>query len=125
MRRALEIGLLAVAIALCACPSPTTPPPNDAGTLQLVGRSCNVDAECGPLRCDPIRHQCICLSDESCKSSDVSAPPQFCNNYTGLCVTEIAGCTKDADCKDASGNADPTQYCDASVRACRPVKSFC
>ncbi|MHB8877463.1 MAG: hypothetical protein ACYC8T_27540, partial [Myxococcaceae bacterium] len=74
------------------------PPPADAGALDFVGRSCNVDAECGELRCDKIRHQCICLSDESCKSPNAGDPIRYCNNYTGLCVTEIAGCTHDGDC---------------------------
>ncbi|MBX5483298.1 MAG: hypothetical protein IRZ16_15865 [Myxococcaceae bacterium] len=84
----------------------------------FVGRACNVDAECGDLRCDTIRHQCICLSDESCKVADPNAPPRYCNNYTGLCVEEISGCRSDSDC-------DPTEYCDSSIRSCRPKKSFC
>jgi hypothetical protein len=125
MRFRLPQTVAVLALALCACPTPVVTPPDDAGTLDLVGRRCNVDAECGPLRCDSVRRQCICLSDESCKSSDPAAAPKFCNNYTGLCVTEIAGCTKDADCKDTAGNPDPTQYCDPSIRACRPVKAFC
>ncbi len=119
-------ALLLWGAGLLACPAPTRPPlPGDAGTLLFVGRACNVDAECGELRCDKVRHQCICLSDESCKSSDPADPVRFCNNYTGLCVTEIVGCTKDGDCKDAQGNVDLTQYCDASIRACRPLKGFC
>jgi hypothetical protein len=109
---------IAALVALCACPSSKKPLDPDAGPDQFVGRSCNVDAECGSLRCDKIRRQCICLSDESCKSSDPSAPQRFCNNYTGLCVTEIAGCKSDSEC-------GMTQYCDPSIRACRPLKSFC
>jgi hypothetical protein len=115
IRSLLTLAVLAV---LCGCPS-TPPPPNpDAGPTAFVGRTCNVDAECGTLRCDKIRHQCICLSDESCKSSDPNAPQQYCNNYTGLCVSEISGCTADSQC-------GMTQYCDPSIRACRPLKSFC
>jgi tetratricopeptide (TPR) repeat protein len=57
-----------------------------------LGNACRVDAECGTLRCDKVRRQCICLSDMSCLTSDPFAPPQYCNNYTGLCVTEITGC---------------------------------
>ncbi|MBI3182461.1 MAG: hypothetical protein HYZ28_09980 [Myxococcales bacterium] len=116
-------GLLA--LGLFACPPPTRLPPPDGGSYELVGRACNVDAECGSLRCDKVRRQCICLSDESCRSSDPNAPARYCNNYTGLCVEEIAGCTQSADCKDAAGKVDPAQYCDSSIRACRPVKGFC
>lgn len=117
--------VLALAGLLSACPPAQVTPPPDAGAWELVGRSCNVDAECGDLRCDKIRRQCICLSDESCRSADPNAPARYCNNYTGLCVTEISGCTADSDCKDASGNVDVTQYCDSSIRACRPLKGFC
>lgn len=110
--------LLALAAGLTACPRTTTTPPEDAGTVDFVGRACNVDAECGTLRCDKVRRQCICLSDESCVSSDPAAPPRYCNNYTGLCVTEITGCTADSQCQAA-------EWCDPSIRACRPLKSFC
>lgn len=113
-----------LSLGLAACPEQTKPP-LDGGTLDLVGRACDVDAECGSLRCDKIRRQCICLADESCRSPNPDEPPRYCNNYTGLCVTEIAGCTQDADCKDGAGQIDPTQYCDSSTRACRAKKSFC
>lgn len=120
-----RIGALALAVSCAACPGPQRQPLDDAGTAAVVGRSCNVDAECAGLRCDPVRRQCICLSDESCRSGNPDEPPKYCNNYTGLCVTEIAGCTKDDDCKDAQGNVDPTVYCDAAIRSCRPRKGFC
>lgn len=94
------------------------PPDPDAGPVEFVGRACNVDAECGSLRCDKVRRQCICLSDSSCTPADPMAAPRYCNNYTGLCVDEIAGCKKDSEC-------GTTQYCDPSIRACRPLKSFC
>lgn len=117
MRPLLQI-VLAVSLALGAssCTQYRTNDP-DAGPSEFVGRLCNVDIECGSLRCDKQRHQCICLSDESCRG-DLSAPPRFCNNYTGLCVDEITGCHGDAEC-------GATQYCDPSIRACRPLKSFC
>jgi hypothetical protein len=105
-------------LLLCACPSKRTGPAPDAGPNEFVGRACNVDAECGSLRCDKIRRQCICLSDESCKSSDPLEPVRYCNNYTGLCVDEIAGCKRDDEC-------GTVQYCDPSIRACRPLKAFC
>lgn len=110
MRSPLAIGAL---LALCACTKkpPTIDP--DAGPGQFVGRACNVDLECGSLRCDKIRRQCICLSDESCTPAE-----PYCNNYTGLCVAEIAGCKADSEC-------GMTQYCDPSIRACRPLKTFC
>lgn len=115
--RALAFSLCA--LALTACPPRTTPPPPaDAGPVEFVGRACNVDAECGELRCDTVRHQCICLSDKSCESSDLTAPKRYCNNYTGLCVEEIAGCKSDGDCA-------MTEYCDASTRACKAKKTFC
>jgi hypothetical protein len=91
--------------------------PADAGVSDFVGRACNVDAECGALRCDKVRRQCICLSDESC-NTDMNVAPRFCNNYTGLCVTEITGCKGDANC-------GATEWCDPSIRTCRPLKSFC
>ena len=50
--------------------------------------------------------------------SDPLAPPKYCNNYTGLCVTEISGCTSDSQCGQA-------EYCDPSTRACRALKSYC
>jgi len=112
-----RFAVLLAAVALTGCPV-SNPLPTDAGTSDFVGRSCNVDAECGTLRCDKIRRQCICLSDDSCKSSDPAAAPRYCNNYTGLCVTEIVGCTSDAACGQ-------TEWCDPSTRACRPLKSFC
>ncbi len=115
-------GLLAIAAAavLCGCPPSTTLPPlpDDAGVADYVGRRCNVDAECGALRCDTQRRQCICLSDTSCKPADPLAAPRYCNNYTGLCVDSISGCTADSAC--ASG-----EFCDPSTRACRPLKTFC
>lgn len=95
------------------------PPPPDAGTADFVGRACNVDAECGQLRCDKVRRQCICLSDESCRmGAAASSPPKYCNNFTGLCVEEIAGCRVDGEC--AAG-----EFCDPSIRGCRPLKAFC
>jgi hypothetical protein len=90
------LALVALGSALVGCPVRTPPPPEDAGTADFVGRACNVDAECGSLRCDKVRRQCICLSDLSCTAGDIFAQPKFCNNYTGLCVTEIAGCKADS-----------------------------
>lgn len=103
---------------LLGCPPRVIPLPEDAGTADFVGRACNVDAECGSLRCDKIRRQCICLSDFSCTPADPFAAPRFCNNYTGLCVSEITGCKNNAEC-------GATEFCDASTRSCRPLKSFC
>lgn len=114
------LTVFALGCALLGCPTLRQPPlAADAGTADYVGRACNVDAECGSLRCDKIRRQCICLSDLSCSSADPFAPPRFCNNYTGLCVTEITGCKSDMEC------ASNTEFCDASTRSCRPLKSFC
>ncbi|MBL8957513.1 MAG: hypothetical protein JNK82_42460 [Myxococcaceae bacterium] len=114
---AIGVGLVLAGLSACSGRRPTPPLP-DAGPIEFVGRACNVDAECGTLRCDKIRRQCICLTDDSCKPTDPMAAPRYCNNYTGLCVDEIAGCKADSEC----GNA---QYCDPSIRACRPLKSFC
>lgn len=116
-RRLLLLALLGPCLA--GCPTPVKPPiERDAGPTEFVGRACNVDAECGALRCDTLRRQCICLSDESCKPSDPAAAPRYCNNYTGLCVDQVSGCTKDSDCESS-------EFCDASIRTCRPLKSFC
>ncbi|MBX7114898.1 MAG: hypothetical protein K1X64_11280 [Myxococcaceae bacterium] len=111
----LPLNFFFAVALLSGCPVSNTSK-FDGGSLNYVGRSCNVDAECGNLRCDKVRRQCICLSDESCLSAD--SVPRFCNNYTGLCVTEITGCTGDADCGE-------TEFCDSSTRSCRPLKSFC
>ena len=114
--------LLALAFALSGCTNQVVPPPNpDAGPTEFVGRSCNVDAECGVLRCDRVRRQCICLSDSSCNKlldDGGAAPVRYCNNYTGLCVEMIAGCKTSADCQTS-------EYCDSNTRACRPLKGFC
>lgn len=112
-------AIVFTAVLLGCPPGKSNNTPSDAGsTVDFVGRSCNVDAECGSLRCDKVRRQCICLSDESCKSADPAAPIRYCNNYTGLCVEEISGCRSDADCA-------AIEYCDSSIRSCRPKKSFC
>lgn len=113
------VALFALALGIAGCTQTTTPiTGDDAGVVDFVGRACNVDAECGALRCDKVRRQCICLSDESCRSADPFAPQRYCNNYTGLCVAEVTGCTSDLEC-------DSTEWCDPSVRACRPLKAFC
>ncbi len=113
------VAVCALAFWLLGCP-PARPPVTtvDGGPVDFVGRACSVDAECGALRCDPVRRQCICLSDQSCKVADVNAAPRYCNNYTGLCVTEIAGCKSDAECA-------ATSFCDPTIRACQPLKTFC
>src|SRR3954471_17353580 len=89
--------LSAIGFVLSGCPNQpiVTPPDPDAGPTEFVGRACNVDAECGTLRCDKVRRQCICLSDESCNTTLADggpSPVRYCNNYTGLCVDSIAGC---------------------------------
>ena len=106
-----------LSLLLCACPPVRSTTDTDAGTNELVGRSCNVDAECSGLRCDKVRHQCICLSDASCNPTNMGEQ-KFCNNYTGLCVTEITGCKGNTDC-------GPGMYCDPSTRACNAIKTFC
>lgn len=124
MRSSLAVTFFALTALLLGCPGGNTKVP-DSGViaLDLVGRSCNVDAECKvadagvDLRCDPLRRVCICLSDLDC-NGDPTQPVRFCNNYTGLCVDNVAGCKSDGDCQ-------PSEYCDPSIRACQPVKSFC
>lgn len=120
-RGSLTVTVVACAFALWGCPpgGGGGGGGTDAGaTVDFVGRACNVDAECGDLRCDKIRRQCICLSDESCKSPNPDDPIRYCNNYTGLCVEEISGCKSDTECQ-------PTEFCDSSIRACRSVRAFC
>ena len=113
---------LIVLLAFTACTNNNMmmiPIDPDAGPSEVVGRSCNVDAECGVLRCDKVRRQCICLSDESCiPPPDSGVAVKYCNNYTGLCVDVIAGCKSSADCQTS-------EYCDVNTRACRPLKGFC
>ena len=111
----LAAALLAAALSSCTA-TPRTPALDDAGTSQpLVGRSCNVDTECGELRCDAIRHQCICLADADCARS---ADGAFCNNFTGLCVATINGCKTDGECSASS-------YCEQQTRSCKVRKGFC
>jgi len=83
----------------------------------LPGRTCSVDAECGNLRCDPLRRQCICLSDSDCPAG-ADGSPQYCSNFTGLCVASVPGCKSDADC--ATG-----QFCNPETRGCQDLRSFC
>ncbi|MBL8924461.1 MAG: hypothetical protein JNJ54_36770, partial [Myxococcaceae bacterium] len=116
-----RVAPLVLSLLVFGCPNTNMPLPlpPDAGTADFVGRACNVDAECGVLRCDKVRRQCICLSDDSCRMGTMlGATPKYCNNFTGQCVEEIAGCRFDTEC--AMG-----EYCDPSIRACRSLKSFC
>ncbi len=109
---------LLVPVLVLGCPRVPSEQENDAGTTaDFVGRACNVDAECGALRCDKVRRQCICLSDLSCNPDNFGAQ-KFCNNYTGLCVTEISGCKGNLDCA-------PGQFCDPSTRTCTALRTFC
>ena len=120
MHRLPPLAVLLLLLGAAACTQRNSVPPGEDGgsvSSELVGRRCNVDAECGALRCDTVRRQCVCLSDESCRTA-ADAAPRYCNNYTGMCVEEISGCTADAQCTGA-------EYCDPSIRACRPVKGFC
>jgi hypothetical protein len=99
-----------------AC-SGNTPTHTDAGAFDggsAIGRSCNVDIECGNLRCDLDRHQCICLADSDC--TDPKNP--FCDNFTGLCVANVSGCSDSSGCLNG-------QYCNPDTRACEDVRAFC
>lgn len=119
MQRLLILLVLGIGLAGCTNNNMLPPIDQDAGPSEIVGRSCNVDAECGVLRCDKVRRQCICLSDQSCvPAADSGMPVRYCNNYTGLCVETIAGCKSASDCQTS-------EYCDANTRACRPLKGFC
>lgn len=111
----MHLRLAATSLLLAAalgCSSKSTPTPTvDAGSAAVVGRSCSIDAECGALRCDPVRLQCICLSDADC-------PNQFCSNFTGLCVDTVPGCTSDRQCH-------ANQFCNPDTRACQDTRAFC
>lgn len=119
-RRTALSATLALTSALlfaASCSEPRKNTPADAGA-KAIGRSCNVDDECGGLRCDPIRRQCICGSDEDCAELDPTGELIYCNNFTGLCVATVAGCTSDTECPAGS-------FCDDTVRACKVRKAFC
>jgi len=107
IRYFIAIGLL----ALGGCNNSKGGGGDDGGINTIPGRACNVDAECGALRCDPIRRQCICLSDADC-------PNQFCSNYTGQCVDSVPGCTADDQCSAG-------QFCNPETRACQALRGFC
>lgn len=81
------------------------------GGAALAGRDCSVDAECGALKCDPIRRQCVCQSDADCAD-------RFCNNFTGLCTDSVSGCKDDAECTSS-------EFCDPQIRACRLRRGLC
>jgi hypothetical protein len=72
----------------------------------------------GNLRCDPVRRQCICTSDQDCADLDPTGELVYCNNFTGLCVSDVAGCTANNECPAAS-------YCDQDTRSCKVRKGFC
>ncbi len=97
------------AAAFFACSQ--TPPLRRDGGAGLAGRSCNVDAECGDLKCDLIRHQCVCQSDADCEG-------QFCNNFTGLCTDTVNGCQSDQSCTSS-------EFCDPQTRTCRLRRGLC
>jgi len=102
-------AILLAALALCACTS-SSPVIPDAGP---VTGTCSSDAECQTgFKCDVASRQCYCTGDSSC--------PQglFCNAFTGLCVSSIAGCTSNSAC-------DAGQYCDAALRACETLTPLC
>src|ERR1700722_12305656 len=109
------ILLSALAIACNGTPNQVTPP-GDAGPGADVGKSCTEDVECGGLRCDPVLHHCICLSDADCTPSDGGVG--YCNNFSGLCVTSINGCTSNSQCTS-------TQYCNPQTRGCDTLVGFC
>jgi len=103
---------------LGACTNNPPPAQPDAGTVKVIGRSCNTDDECGGLKCDLIRRQCICQSDDDCAEIHSEGDLPYCNNFTGLCVATVAGCKADNECPSSS-------YCDEQVRACKVRKGFC
>lgn len=107
-----------LAAAALGCASPVGPGPADAGATRLLGRSCSVDGECGGLRCDVVRQQCVCGSDFDCLEVHPEGDLPFCDNYTGRCVARVAGCMADSDCPAAS-------FCDQETRACRARRAFC
>lgn len=128
MQRRTLAGPLSLAVTLTAfglaLPAGCGPDPSegDPGPIHsaLIGRDCNVDQECGDLRCDPVRRQCVCLADEDCINTvdKDSNPTPFCNNFTGLCVATVNGCKTDAECNSSS-------YCDRHTRSCKVRKAFC
>jgi hypothetical protein len=97
----------ALALALLACSSSSTPVP-DAGAPD----TCSSDAECSTgFKCDREQRRCVCTGDAAC-------PGGFCNAFTGQCVASVPGCTSDSAC--GSG-----QFCDSSVRTCKPLTALC
>jgi len=99
----------AVALALGACSSSSSPLP-DSGPATST---CSSDAECQTgFLCDVATRQCYCTGDAAC--------PQglFCNAFTGLCVSSVPGCTSNNAC-------DAGQYCDDALRTCAAITPSC
>lgn len=111
LRTFAALGLLA--LAACSSSTNQTHPDADGGAGSQVGRTCNVDAECGGLRCDTVRRQCICLADTDC-----SGATPYCSNFTGLCVADVPGCKSNSDCA-------ANQFCNPETRACQDLRGFC
>jgi hypothetical protein len=118
---------LALSIALLGCSSSSTGSTTgtaDAGGSS-VGRSCSVDVECGGLKCDPVRKQCICRADTDCAAIGARdggvGPAPFCNNFTGLCVKALP----QGACIDSSACTAANTFCNPQTRACEPIREFC
>ena len=108
MRRLTCLLALLLGPATIGCKSSSPGSNPDASVVP----TCSSDAECATgFRCDRENRQCVCTGDDACPSG------QFCNAFTGLCVETVAGCTSDAQC--------PGQYCERSLRSCKPITGVC
>src|ERR1700694_121814 len=102
----------ALAVVLAACKS-STPQPSAA-----LPNTCSSDAECGAsFRCDHEMRRCVCTSDAACSSG------KFCNAFTGLCVSSVAGCSTVAGAGSVQCGAG--QYCNTALRTCMATTLFC
>jgi hypothetical protein len=102
----------ALAVVLAACKNSTPQPP-----AALPG-TCSGDAECAAnFRCDHEMRRCVCTSDAAC------ATGKFCNAFTGLCVSSVAGCSTVAGAGSVQCGAG--QYCNTALRTCKAITPFC
>jgi hypothetical protein len=100
---AMLCGALLASLAVGCSETKSSTPAEEA----FVGRTCNVDEECGDLRCDPVRRHCVCRSDEDC------AVTADCANGGAACTTAGQCCSGSCDSGRCAACASEGDGCGA------------